>query len=153
MARPREFDPDDALEKALQVFWTLGYDGASLPDLLTGMGLTRGSLYKAFKDKKSLFLMVLDCYDQQQVDAAVSLLADEKTPDGWDRIMTLFNSIPQAVASGDRRGCLLCSAVAGPSSYDAEIAKSVQTALARMRAAFEIALSATPAPQALATYW
>jgi TetR/AcrR family transcriptional repressor of nem operon len=150
MARPREFDPDDALEKAMQVFWTLGYEDASLPDLLTGMGLTRGSLYKAFKDKKSLFLLVLDRYDQQQVNAAVALLTDTKIPDGWDRITALFESIIQSVAAGDRRGCLLCSAAAGPSSYDAEIAKSVSIGLARMRSAFDEALSATTDTPALA---
>ena len=47
MARPREFEIDDALQDAMAVFWRKGYDGASLPDLLDGMGIARGSLYKA----------------------------------------------------------------------------------------------------------
>ena len=49
------------------VFWQKGYEDASLPDLLEGMGLTRGSLYKAFKDKKSLFLKVLERYDTMRM--------------------------------------------------------------------------------------
>ena len=54
MARPREFDTDVALSGAMDVFWEHGYEGASLPDLLIGMHLTRGSLYKAFNGEKTL---------------------------------------------------------------------------------------------------
>ncbi|NJM33970.1 MAG: hypothetical protein HC850_03830 [Rhodomicrobium sp.] len=58
MARPREFDTDEAIEKAMQVFWEKGH-GAALPDLLGGMEIARGSFYKAFSDKKSVYLMAL----------------------------------------------------------------------------------------------
>jgi TetR/AcrR family transcriptional repressor of nem operon len=150
MARPREFDPDDALENAMQVFWTLGYEDASLPELLEGMGLTRGSLYKAFKDKKSLFLNVMDRYDAREVDNAVAHLGNPDVEDGWERITTLFRSITSAVAQGDRRGCLLCSAAAGPARYDTDIAKSVQNGLDRMQGAFKTALQATDSDPALA---
>jgi AcrR family transcriptional regulator len=54
--RPREFDVEGALEKAIDVFRQRGYDGTSMTDLLDGMALSRGSLYKAFKDKRSVFL-------------------------------------------------------------------------------------------------
>lgn len=140
MARPREFDTDTALNAAMDVFWEHGYEGASLPDLLEGMSLTRGSLYKAFKDKKSLFLTVLDRYDDAAVDAAVAFLSDDTIPDGWTRIMQLMETIPEAVASGDHRGCLLCSAAAGPAFYDTEIAAQVHKSLEKMRAAFSVAL-------------
>ena len=82
MARPRSFDTDVAVEKAMQVFWTHGYEGASLPDLLEGMGLTRGSLYKAFTDKKSLFLKVLEHYEGKAVQSGVALLTDSAIPNG-----------------------------------------------------------------------
>ena len=65
MARPREFDTTTALNGAMNEFWTKGYDGASLPDLLEGMGITRGSLYKAFTDKKTLFLPTLRIRQQR----------------------------------------------------------------------------------------
>ena len=68
MARPREFEPAEAVEKAMQVFWQHGYEDASLPDLLNGMGLTRGSLYKAFGDKRQLFLRALERYLEQGRD-------------------------------------------------------------------------------------
>ena len=149
MARPREFDTDDALSKAMDVFWEHGYSDATLPDLLAGMNLTRGSLYKAFTDKKTLFLRVLDTYDEQAVSAAVNLLNDENE-DGWVKIFQLFQSIVDAVKAGDHRGCLLCSAMAGPASYDAEIEAYASQSLDRMRIAFERALAPVVQPNKVA---
>lgn len=148
MARPREFDPDHALEQAMEVFWQRGYEGASLPDLLTGMGLTRGSLYKAFKDKRSLFLQVLERYEQGAVTQAVENLTAETPADGRARIKALFKAITQAVQAGDTRGCLLCSAAAGPSSYDPDIAAAVKQGLEKMHEGFLSALAATDIPPA-----
>jgi len=144
MARPRTFDPDVAVEKAMQVFWTHGYEGASLPDLLAGMGLTRGSLYKAFTDKKTLFLRVLDHYEGMAVQAGVALLTDSTIPNGADRIMTMFTNSYRAVTAGDQRGCLLCTAAAGPSNYDDEIAAVVSKGLEALRDGVHDALKASP---------
>lgn len=140
MARPREFDTDTALTGAMDVFWQLGYENASLPDLLSGMGITRGSLYKAFTDKKTLFLTVLTQYDDAAVKPAVAMLCDPKVPNGLDRIDALFGLVLSRVRAGDRRGCLLCTAAAGPAMDDADISKAVGALLADMRHGFDQAL-------------
>lgn len=148
MARPREFDTDIALEKAMGVFWEHGYADATLPNLLTGMNITRGSLYKAFTDKKTLFLKVLSTYDEQAVSQAVTVLTNPNE-EGWTRIFTVFDMIAEAVEAGDHRGCLLCSAIAGPAAYDQEIEAFATKSLDRMRVAFEDALkTAVPAEHA-----
>jgi AcrR family transcriptional regulator len=62
MGRPREFDPDKALDRALHVFWRSGYEGASMADLTEAMGITKPSLYAAFGNKEELFRKALDRY-------------------------------------------------------------------------------------------
>ncbi len=143
MARPREFDTDAVIVKAMDVFWTYGYEGASLQDLLDGMEIARGSLYKAFEDKKSLFMTVLECYEREAVAPAVEILSGPPSKDGSDRIKMIFRHVIGAVRAGDRRGCLICSAAAGPAAEDPEIAKAVHRALDQMRKGFEVAIAAS----------
>jgi len=61
--RPRQFDADDALARAMRLFWRQGYEGTSLADLTHELGISRPSLYAAFGDKESLFLRALDLYE------------------------------------------------------------------------------------------
>src|SRR5438477_11354945 len=62
LGRPRAFDPDAVLERAMHVFWAKGYEGASLSDLTRAMRINRPSLYAAFGNKEELFRKVLDRY-------------------------------------------------------------------------------------------
>lgn len=78
MARPREFDENDVLDRALQIFWTRGYDATSIDDLVHATGLGRASLYGAFGDKESLFRRVVERY-AEQADAANDELVARKT--------------------------------------------------------------------------
>lgn len=65
IGRPREFDADEALGKAMLLFWRRGYEATSLSDLTAELGITRPSLYAAFGNKEALFLQVLDRYDRK----------------------------------------------------------------------------------------
>ena len=60
--RPRAFDVDEALDRALEVFWRQGYEGTALSDLTAAMGINRPSLYATFGNKEALFRKVLDRY-------------------------------------------------------------------------------------------
>lgn len=62
MARPREFDENEVLDRALAIFWSRGFDGTSVEDLVEATGLGRASLYGAFGDKEQLFTRVVDHY-------------------------------------------------------------------------------------------
>jgi TetR/AcrR family transcriptional regulator, transcriptional repressor for nem operon len=143
MARLREFDLDEAVAKAMNVFWGNGYLGTSIEDLLTGMGVSRGSLYKAFGSKKLLFLKVLALYQKEHVKPAVELLSGNDGG-GARRIDGMFALVIASVNSGDRRGCLLCNTAAGPAFVDAEIQKVVNQMLDTLTDAFLAALLDTP---------
>lgn len=145
MARPREFDIDKAVEAAMHVFWLNGYQGTSLTDLLDGIGIARGSLYKAFGSKKELFLQALSLYDARFVTPGIAFLTDSSGPDGETRIQNLFEGAVSVVRDGDRRGCLLCNTAAGSTSDDRDISRAVNDMLSRLTDAFELALRDWPA--------
>ncbi len=65
--RPREFCTDQALASALRVFWSKGYEGASMADLTEAMGITKPSLYAAFGNKEALFHKALDLYEAEKL--------------------------------------------------------------------------------------
>ena len=65
VGRPRAFDMEKALQKALEVFWRKGYEGASLPDLCEAMGINKPSLYAAFGNKEQLFLKAIELYESR----------------------------------------------------------------------------------------
>lgn len=65
VGRPRAFDMEKALQKALEVFWRKGYEGASLPDLCEAMGINKPSLYAAFGNKEQLFLKAIELYENR----------------------------------------------------------------------------------------
>ncbi len=76
--RPREFDPEQALSAALQVFWTRGYDGASLTELTEVMGINKPSLYACFGNKEELFRKALDLYERDKLNY-IRLALEEPT--------------------------------------------------------------------------
>ena len=141
MARPREFDIEEALERAMNVFWTKGYEGASLQDLLDAMGIARGSLYKAFQDKRSIYLAALDRYDRTEIQSAVDGLRDRNAGDGATRIRLFLEDARAAVVRrDDRRGCFLCNAAVDRAPMDAEIQAKVLAMMKRMEDGITAAL-------------
>ena len=147
MARPREFDIDEALERAMNVFWTKGYEGASLQDLLGAMNIARGSLYKAFQDKRSIYLAALDLYDRMEIQRTVDTLRDRSAGDGATRIrLFLEGARAPVVRRHDRRGCFACNAAVDQAPVDAEIQGKVLAMMKRMERAVADALGeCTPA--------
>jgi AcrR family transcriptional regulator len=103
MGRPREFDPDTALDRALQVFWRLGYEGASMAELTEAMGITKPSLYAVFGNKEELFRKALDRYaDGPGVYARVAL----QKPTARDVVEHILYSAADALTDPENPGCL-----------------------------------------------
>ncbi len=103
--RPRAFDPEKALDKALRVFWKHGYEGASLTDLTAAMGINRPSMYAAFGNKEELFRKVLDRYANDAVNYVREGLRE---PAARAAVKKLLLSAADALGDpGHPRGCLL----------------------------------------------
>src|SRR5271165_1673917 len=104
--RPRSFDEVEALEKATQVFWSKGYDGVTIDDLVAGMGVGRPSLYSVFGDKRTLFLRVLKSYAEKKgVRAAKALFSPPTLRDSLAAF--LRHVVETATEEGCAPGCLL----------------------------------------------
>ncbi len=125
--RPRGFDERDALEKATQVFWSKGYDGVTIDDLVAGMGVGRPSLYSVFGDKRTLFFRVLRAYAETKGALAAKALLSPRTL--RDSIAAfLRHAVETATEEGSAPGCLLVSIA--PLVNDAEVRQFIQNAAA-----------------------
>jgi AcrR family transcriptional regulator len=117
VGRPREFDTEKALERAMVLFWRQGYEGTSLADLTEALGITRPSLYAAFGSKEALFLQALDLYEARAgyreaalaaptaeayaralLEGAADLHGDRKNPPGCLGVQGALACAPQSDA-------------------------------------------------------
>src|SRR5439155_12264942 len=105
LGRPRAFDPDAALDRAMHVFWAKGYEGASLSALTRAMRINRPSLYAAFGNKEQLFRKVLDRYMDGPVGYFRKALAAPKARDVVEEI--LLGTARMADDSRIPAGCLM----------------------------------------------
>ena len=104
MGRPREFDTERALDSATELFWRKGYEGTSLSDLTSTLGITRPSLYAAFGNKEALFLMALDRYEARAGAYRVKAL---EAPTAYEVARQLLHGVVNL--HGDRNnpaGCM-----------------------------------------------
>lgn len=124
MARTKEFNEDQALDKAIEIFWHKGYNGTSAQDLVTHLSLSRSSLYDTFGDKQKLFVKSLQRY-QQQNEESLKLLFENA-----ENIKTALTEIfKQAVVESlqDRitKGCFMVNSAVELAMHDPEIGKIV----------------------------
>jgi AcrR family transcriptional regulator len=143
VGRPRAFDIDTALDRALQVFWSKGYEGTSLSDLTKAMGINRPSLYAAFGNKENLFRKALDRYaegpaaymrtalDESTAHAVVErllrgvvdLLTDPCTPQGC-------LAVQGALACGDAADAIRQELIARRVAGEAALCQRLERAIA-----------------------
>jgi AcrR family transcriptional regulator len=132
--RPREFDIDEALDRALRVFWRKGYEGASLLDLTEAMGINRPSLYAAFGSKEALFRRALDRYAEGP-SAHVRAALEEPTARAVAERL-LLGTVELLGDPSNPRGCLAVQAALACG----EAADSIRRELIARRAAGQEAL-------------
>lgn len=131
MARPREFDIDSALDAAMAAFWERGYEATSLQDLLDAMDLTKGSLYKAFGDKHSLFIKALKKY----LDFIYNTMFDatKSGETAYQSIENLMHGVEYFCCKQETsRGCFAVNSVVELSHHDPEVKQLLENHLNRV---------------------
>ena len=116
----KSFDPAEAIERAMQVFWAKGYAETSISDLTAATGIQRGSLYNAFAGKRQLFVKALLKYDLEHRRAKMARLEAELEPRA--AIRAFFDGLAKETADDPAcRGCLLVNTALELPSHDAEV--------------------------------
>lgn len=136
--RPKTFNDDAVLEKAMLVFWRKGFDAATLEDIDQATGIPRQSLYRSFKNKRTLFLLSLDYYQDRVASRILSILEQDRP--AIENIKAVFDSWQSAIASKNGLGCLMGNTAAQFLPNDEDVRARVLHHQERFVSSFEQAL-------------
>jgi TetR/AcrR family transcriptional repressor of nem operon len=130
----KQFDPEVALAKAMEVFWARGYEAASLSELLARMGIGRKSLYDTFGNKRSLFLKTLEHYAQTTIKSIRNQLSAPGSP--LTNLKSVLQDLQRTHAAPASKGCMLGTNIADFDTNDQEIAFVLRSYLQEVEDAF-----------------
>lgn len=140
MPRPATFNAEEILERAMLLFWTQGYAGTSIQDLVEGTELLRGSLYHTFGDKRSLYIQTLRLYGH---------LGLKRTFRDWNpeepvlsNVRALLMQLVEMPEAEKRRGSMVCNSIVEVVPHDREIAQVVEEIVDEFKRAFQSRLEA-----------
>ena len=131
----KQFDVDEILNKAMQAFWSRGYEATSMQDLVDRTGINRGSLYATYRDKHALFLAALRRYAETIHHKRLADLESRYGPSEAIR-QSLLAFIPQASEKRGNRGCFLTNTALELAAHDPEAGKIVAQAQKQTEAWF-----------------
>ena len=117
--RPKSFNNFDALEKAMEVFWEKGYEGASMCKLLCAMGISRQSLYNTFGNKRDLYIQCLEFYIHNQQQELKGMLTN--SDHAKVKLETFVKLVKEHLTSDGAKGCFLSSTMQEMSQEDTEV--------------------------------
>jgi TetR/AcrR family transcriptional regulator, transcriptional repressor for nem operon len=138
MGRAKGFDETEVLERAMQLFWSQGYEETPLPELLTAMGISRQSLYDTFGNKRALFLRTIEHYRATQLSHALELLGRDGSP--RENIEAVLGFFADLAADARGRGCLVANALVEVAHRDPELASLLEGTLDLLRDGLRAAL-------------
>jgi TetR/AcrR family transcriptional repressor of nem operon len=136
--RPKGFDEQQVLERAMNLFWLHGYQGVGLSDLLKHMGISRQSLYDTFGNKRALFMRVIEHYRATQLVDALALLGREGSP--LANVEAVIRFFEELAADSRCRGCLVANTLVELGPHDRQIAALLEETLALLQQGLQHAL-------------
>lgn len=135
MARIREFNTADVLEKAINLFWHKGYNGVSTQDLIDAFGISKSSMYAAFGNKKNLFIAALEKYQHDIANDTIKKLQDCVLVKNEIRVM-LTATLKRSLSDKNSRGCFVVNTCVELAPHSSEIAAMLKKHKKKIEAAF-----------------
>jgi len=124
MARTKDFDENEVLGKAIDIFWYKGYNGTSMQDLVDGLGISRSSLYDTYGDKHTLFIKALESY-QNEGSSKICAIVNSTAPakETIKRLLELITA--ELLVDQKHKGCFMVNAEVEVAPHDKEVSRMV----------------------------
>ena len=125
MARTKDFDEQEVLNKAVNIFWLKGYTGTSMQDLVDGLGISRSSLYDTYGDKHTLFLKALESYQCSNSGRFTQIVDDNLSARDTIKKMLEF-IVCELLSDKSQKGCFMVNAEVEVALHDKEVSEMIQ---------------------------
>jgi TetR/AcrR family transcriptional repressor of nem operon len=125
MARTKDFDENEVLTKAVNIFWLKGYNATSMQDLVDGLGISRSSLYDTYGDKHTLFLKALGSYQCTNSGKFAQIMSDNTSAKETIKALLEF-VVGNLLADKSQKGCFLVNAEVEVALHDKQVSDVIQ---------------------------
>lgn len=137
MARTKEYNRDEVLEKAAALFWVKGFEATSMSELVKITGLNSASMYKEFGSKEGLFENALQSYQKNRLEPFIKPLVEEPNMKGLEKFL---EAVKSSAIIPDFKGCLMLNALAEKNTISAPAFNRVEKFCVKLKALLEVAL-------------
>jgi TetR/AcrR family transcriptional repressor of nem operon len=124
MARTKDFDENEVLSKAVELFWHKGYNGTSMQDLVDGLGISRSSLYDTYGDKHTLFIKALESYKDAGAGKFGQIISNSTTAKETLKKLLEYTT-GELLGDQNHKGCFMVNAEVEVAPHDGEVGKLV----------------------------
>lgn len=132
--RPKSFNEEEVVNKAITIFWKNGYEATSTEKLLTGMDLNKGSLYNTFGSKKELFTKSLEQFAAHSIAMVEEQILASNNP--VEGIKNFFISLASSNEEDHNKGCFMCNTIAELNNIDTELTRKASVNLKKLENVF-----------------
>ena len=139
MARTKDFDEDEVLEKAINLFWYKGYNGTSMQDLVDGLGISRSSLYDTYGDKHTLFIKALETYQGSSSGKMCNIVSNTTSAKEAIKRLLEFTTV-ELLSDKEHKGCFSVNAEIEVAPHDKEVSDMICQSEQQVENAFYMAI-------------
>lgn len=141
MARTREFEPDEILDAALELFWRKGYAGCSMADVVEKSGVARYGLYQSFKDKDQLYCAALKHYHHRIRKTLIEPFCNTEKKADYNTLVGIFHLMVEHLDKDLKEGCFVHQAALERGGQDEEVDSIVRSFFAEIKEGYRITIS------------